>query len=115
MCVDINFHDGSTLLVTKVNVGPVNDHNEANPTLQVAPGDRVVVINRVTNDTQAMLNECKTAPKLDMTVQRCTEKTITFNKKSGQDLGLQVSKVDRMTLIVTKVLPGGLVHDHNQS
>lgn len=113
MCVDINFHDQRTLLITKVNEGPIDDHNHRNPSLEVSPGDRIEAINGVEGDTQDMLNACKAATDLDMTLIRCTERTATFLRNS-KPLGLICQQIDGMTLIVGKVEEGSLVGEHNR-
>lgn len=113
MCVDINFHDQRTLLITKVNEGPIDDHNHRNPSLEVSPGDRIEAINGVDGDTQDMLNACKAAADLDMTLIRCTETTATFLRNS-KPLGFVCQQIDGMTLIVGKVEEDSLVGEHNR-
>lgn len=114
--IDINYHDTLTLLVTKVNAGPVEDFNRKSQDTEVAPGDRIIVVNGVTGDTQNMLEACKNASELDVTVQKCEERTVLFEKRSPSDkLGLQFDVCDGMTLLITKVEEGGLVEKHNQA
>lgn len=116
MYLDINFHDHKSLLVTKVNAGPVEEFNRANPDSELAPGDRIEVVNGAEGDTQSMLTACKTAPTLNMRVRRCQEKTITLRKGGGSSgLGFSWQIVDGMTLIITKVHEDGLVSEHNKA
>lgn len=114
LCIDINFHDQQTLLLTKVNEGPILDFNRENPSQELAPGDRIEVLNGVRGDAQAMLDACRTSSTLSITAQRCEERTIHFVRSaSRQKLGLSSQIVDMMTLIVTKIDDEGLVAEHN--
>jgi len=111
LCVDINFHDQRSLLITKVNPGPVDDHNQANPGQELSPGDRIEAVNGIRENTQDMLQACKTASLLTLHVLRATERFVTLTRRSP--LGMTVQQVDCMSLIVVMV-GEGLVDEHNR-
>ena len=52
--IDINYHDGLTLLVTRVRRGPVVAHNLANPDQAVLVGDRLATINGSKGDAKLL-------------------------------------------------------------
>jgi len=117
--VDINYHDHMTLLVTRVNAGPCDDYNNSSDGAEkIGPGDRVISINGIMGETRQMLDACKQAQELRLTVRRCEEITIRLERlRPEQHLGLNLEACDTMSLVVTHVADDerSLVAEHNQS
>lgn len=116
--VDINYHDHMTLLVTRVNAGPCDDYNNSVDAVKVGPGDRVIGVNGVMGDTRQMVDACKEAAELRLTVRRCEEITVRLQRlRPEQHLGLSLEACDTMSLVVTHVADDvrSLVAEHNQS
>mmetsp|Transcript_10403 Transcript_10403/g.22914 ORF Transcript_10403/g.22914 Transcript_10403/m.22914 type:complete len:128 (-) Transcript_10403:83-466(-) len=68
--VDVDLADGTSLMVDAINPGLVEDWNKNNPGLRVKPGDRIVAVNGVQGDAQAMAEACMGAKELHMAIQR---------------------------------------------
>merc|ERR1712203_1255876 len=89
----------------------------SNPDQEMAPGDRMEIINGVSGDTRQMLAACKDATELEIAFKRCEERSIAFpdDGSDGKQLGLTVSLVDGMTLGIQAVAPDGLIAEHNKA
>eukprot|EP00929_Paragymnodinium_shiwhaense_P016396 TRINITY_DN124705_c0_g1_i1.p1 TRINITY_DN124705_c0_g1~~TRINITY_DN124705_c0_g1_i1.p1 ORF type:complete len:139 (-),score=51.40 TRINITY_DN124705_c0_g1_i1:155-571(-) len=68
--VDVDHHDGVTLLIDAVTGGLVQAWNEGNPNEQVKQGDRIVAVNGVRGDVMQLVDECKKNQVLTMKVKR---------------------------------------------
>mmetsp|Transcript_72627 Transcript_72627/g.126084 ORF Transcript_72627/g.126084 Transcript_72627/m.126084 type:complete len:263 (-) Transcript_72627:100-888(-) len=65
----LNTCDGATLRIIRVeSAGLVPDWNRTHPEQQVRPGDRIVEVNGVKGDANAMLNECKERQELQFQI-----------------------------------------------
>lgn len=105
--IDINYHDNVTLLVTKINEGPVMDHNSSNQSERILPGDRIIELNGIRGNTQQMLASCKGATELQVTVTTGVERTTQLVPTGGEtSLGLTVEQCDMVSLVITKVEDG---------
>merc|ERR1719199_2055997 len=62
--------DGQSLLVEKVNVGLVKAWNDANPSLAIQPGDRIVSVNGVRGEPQLLIEQTaeEKSPVITLTV-----------------------------------------------
>ncbi|CAE8735145.1 unnamed protein product, partial [Polarella glacialis] len=58
------------LLVTRVEAGLADMWNQANPDSQLRVGDRIVRVNGLSKDVDAMTASCKSHTVLEMVVQR---------------------------------------------
>lgn len=115
--MDINFHDNTTLLVTRVKPGPCDDYNQANFGKEISPGDRIVSVNGVTGDSQQMVNACKGAAELKLTIRRSEEMTMKLAKTSpDQILGMDLELCDTMTVVITNIDDGAnsITAEHNR-
>lgn len=103
--IDINLHNSVTLLVTKVNDGPVMDHNHAHPGEAILPGDRVVELNGVRGNTKLMLASCIGVAELHFVVATGLEWTARVDAldKAEQRLGIVVHLVDLVSLVVSRL------------
>eukprot|EP00435_Cladocopium_sp_Y103_P027712 s3001_g6.t2 len=72
--VDADWSDGKTLYIKAILAGAVHDWNKENPTKAVQPGDRVISVNGVTGDAQAMVREIKDRNLLLLLFQKADEK-----------------------------------------
>ncbi|CAL1168805.1 unnamed protein product [Cladocopium goreaui] len=72
--VDADWSDGKTLYIKAILAGAVHDWNRENPTKAVQPGDRVISVNGVTGDAQAMVREIKDRNLLLLLFQKADEK-----------------------------------------
>mmetsp|Transcript_45945 Transcript_45945/g.127513 ORF Transcript_45945/g.127513 Transcript_45945/m.127513 type:complete len:289 (-) Transcript_45945:96-962(-) len=66
----IAWREGSDPAIEQVTAGPIKRWNEENPDLQVRKGDRIVAVNGVRGNTQAMLNELKISHVWQVQVHR---------------------------------------------
>lgn len=104
--IDINWHDQATLLVTKINEGPIWDHNSAHQANRLLPGDRIIELNGIRDNTQKMLASCKDAAELQITVTTAPEHTTNFEPSGCEQLGITAEQCDMVSLVVTKVEEG---------
>lgn len=114
--LDINYHDKETLLVTRVNAGPVNDYNNTDPDLLIAPGDRIMSVNGVSGSTNDMLPACQAA-ELKLTIRKCDEQRVMLEKRfPEQRLGFTAQKCDTVSLEIQTVDDDGdsLVVEYNR-
>lgn len=65
--------DGEALLVEGVNPGAVQWWNNCHPEECVMPGDRILEVNGVAGDPLVMIQACRTAETLVLTVQPCAQ------------------------------------------
>ncbi|CAE7233683.1 Dnajb8 [Symbiodinium natans] len=75
--VDADWSDGKTLYIKAILAGAVSDWNKENPTKSVQPGDRVISVNGVSGDAQAMVREIKDRSLLQLLFQKGEEKERT--------------------------------------
>jgi len=105
--IDINHYDTTTLLVTKVNLGPVSDHNAKRTDLQITSGDRILEINGVRGEVKEMLAKIKQDSDLRMTLQRLPESTLEISRAGAvRDVGVVAEVCDGMTLIIHSIEEG---------
>jgi len=71
--VDADWSDGKTLYIKAILAGAVSDWNKENPTKAVQPGDRVISVNGVTGDAQAMVREIKDRNLLLLLFQKASD------------------------------------------
>merc|ERR1719160_2358676 len=69
--------DGEALLVEGVNPGAVQWWNNCHPEECVMPGDRILEVNGVAGDPLVMIQACRTAETLVLTVQPCVQELPT--------------------------------------
>lgn len=65
--------DGEALLVEGVSPGAVEWWNACHPEEPVMPGDRILEVNGVAGNALLMVQACKTAETLTLTVRRCAQ------------------------------------------
>lgn len=65
--------DGEALLVEGVSPGAAEWWNTCHPEEAVMPGDRILEVNGVAGDALLMVQACRTAESLTLTVQRCAQ------------------------------------------
>lgn len=63
--------DAPFVPVRSVNEGLASMWNEQNPDNRISPGDRIVEVNNVKNNADAMMECCKNDPILVLTLERC--------------------------------------------
>eukprot|EP00913_Durusdinium_trenchii_P012136 g11398.t2 len=68
--VDADWSDGKTLYIKAILAGAVSDWNKENPAKAVQPGDRVISVNGVSGDAQAMVREIKDRSLLQLLFQK---------------------------------------------
>eukprot|EP00931_Biecheleriopsis_adriatica_P019735 TRINITY_DN13374_c0_g2_i1.p1 TRINITY_DN13374_c0_g2~~TRINITY_DN13374_c0_g2_i1.p1 ORF type:complete len:1073 (+),score=270.19 TRINITY_DN13374_c0_g2_i1:86-3304(+) len=71
--VDADWSDGKTLYIKAVLPGAVQDWNKENPAKAVQAGDKVISVNGVGGDAQAMVKEIKDRSLLQLLFQKGTE------------------------------------------
>lgn len=115
-------HVGETLLVTAVTGGLCEEwnHRHHGHDVQVRPGDRIVVVNGIRQNTYLLLEECKKNKVLHMGILRppCQELApgvilLPLDKTGGMKLGIDISQHDGRTLLVTEIRDG-LVREWNR-
>lgn len=74
--IEVNQIDGSSLCVESIDehglVGRYNSRQDARSTSRVQVGDRVIEVNGISRDPNAMLMECKARQRLVFTIARDT-------------------------------------------
>jgi hypothetical protein len=101
--IDINYHDGSTLLITKINEGPVMAYNRQNPDQALLVGDRFVVINGAHDEVKALLDAVKEQDNIGANIRRAVERTIHLVKNDpSESHGLVCQQYDLMSLYLTE-------------
>jgi hypothetical protein len=113
--IDINYHDGQTLLITKVNEGPVMDYNRSHMELPCLVGDRFVKINDESGEVKKILEAVKREPVLKGEVRRALEKVIHIVKHDDKDLGIETVDYDLLTVaLADDPAEGTLLAEHNE-
>lgn len=82
--VDADWSDGKTLYIKAILAGAVHDWNRENPTKAVQPGDRVISVNGVTGDAQAMVREIKDRNLLLLLFQKADEKMAEPSREDSE-------------------------------
>merc|ERR1712107_851425 len=104
--IDVNYYDAATLLVTKVNPGPVLDFNMANPVNELLGGDCITAINGVAGKVQELIEEIARSEPLTsvvLMVNRLPEQIVHVAGNGAA--GLIVRPLDSASLLVMDVLP----------
>lgn len=78
--LDVDWKDGKTLYVKGIKTGVVQQWNKERPTEAVSPGDRVIAINGIADDPDAMLGQCRNRGKLKLLVRGQGDRA-AFKKK----------------------------------
>lgn len=79
--LDVDWADGKTLYIKGIKLGVIKDWNNAHKFEAVQPGDRVIAINGVADDPDAMLGQCRNRGKLKLLI-RGQENRTTLRKKA---------------------------------
>lgn len=112
--IDVNYHDGQTLLITKVNNGPVMDYNREHMDQPCLVGDRFIKINGQEGEVKRILEAVKSEPVLKGQVRRALEKVIHIVKHDDMDLGIETVEYDLLTVALADDPPeGSLLAEHN--
>mmetsp|Transcript_113498 Transcript_113498/g.321148 ORF Transcript_113498/g.321148 Transcript_113498/m.321148 type:complete len:273 (+) Transcript_113498:179-997(+) len=136
--LDVDWADGKTLYIKGVKNGVVKEWNRDHPDEAVKGGDRIIAINGVADDPDAMLGECRNRGRLsllvrgqvDRTAQRARAKqkldapmvvqdaspqpslgpdeSVVSVDTLGQALGLDVDWADGRTLYIRSMHPGAI-------
>lgn len=122
--LDLNPHDGVTLLIGQVKHGLVEDWN----TLQgdtavflVSRGDRIVAVNGVLGDSGMLLETMKVQSDCEvftLTVSRLMEFRVTWNRRIGQSLGLDLAPTNAagaVEFVLVKQVRPGPAQDANEA
>jgi hypothetical protein len=97
--IDINYHDGATVLITKINEGPIHEYNKKGPEELLLVGDRFTKVNDVEGEVKMLLEAVKKEDIMVCTVRRAYERTIhLMRREDGQEHGIQVEKFDEMSV-----------------
>ena len=111
--VDADWSDGKTLYIKAIWAGAVSDWNKENPTKAVQPGDRVISVNGVTGDAQAMVREIKDRNLLLLFQKASDDKMVTVSVSGSNSLGMDADWGDGKTLYIKAILAGA-VSDWNK-
>jgi hypothetical protein len=99
--IDINYHDGATVLITKINEGPIHEYNKKGPEELLLVGDRFTKVNDVEGEVKMLLEAVKKEDIMVCTVRRAYERTIhLMRREDGQEHGIQVEKFDEMSVFL---------------
>eukprot|EP00928_Gymnodinium_smaydae_P025322 TRINITY_DN2020_c0_g1_i1.p2 TRINITY_DN2020_c0_g1~~TRINITY_DN2020_c0_g1_i1.p2 ORF type:complete len:247 (-),score=67.09 TRINITY_DN2020_c0_g1_i1:58-798(-) len=138
--LDVDWGDGKTLYIKGVKPGIVKEWNRTHPVDSVQSGDRVIAINGVADDPQAMLGVCRNRGRLKLLIrskadratriaqakkaQAAAEQAVEMQPPSleslvtldtqGQPLGIDVDWADGKTLYIRATQPGA-VEEWNKS
>jgi len=107
--------DNTAIVVVEVMPGPIMEWNHANPNLAVRPRDRIIEVNGVSGESNALVQALKNKQRLAMVVHPPQEFCVTLKKYGETKVGLEVDRSDGLTLQVRSVKPGGLVERWNQA
>lgn len=117
--LDINYHDGRSLLVTKVGEGPIAVYNRsAPPDALVCVGDRITTINGVSGHVSQLCEAVRKKSTMDAEITRCEERRVTLVRapRDAVEHGLQVEPFDLCCLRLTAPpLANTLLAVHNES
>lgn len=108
--LDADVADRVSIVVVKVNHGPVWRWNEANPQRRLEPGDRIVEVNGCSGDGVGMALRLQQDAMWSMVVQRPAEVSLSGSWKSygmEQKHGLALSYTEGSdTLLILSVKEG---------
>lgn len=117
MGVDLADADGATMLITRVrDEGPVHRFNRdreghgGGHAWTIQRGDRVVAVNGIEADSQAMMAEMLAQTDLTLTISRLVSFRVELYRDACARVGLTVN-IDHGRLVITKVVPQGLVQE----
>mmetsp|Transcript_6251 Transcript_6251/g.13750 ORF Transcript_6251/g.13750 Transcript_6251/m.13750 type:complete len:320 (+) Transcript_6251:104-1063(+) len=107
--------DNSALVVVEVMKGPIMEWNIQNPKLAVKPRDRIMEVNGVSGESNALVQALKNKERLSIHVRKPKEFTVHLAKYGETKVGLEVDRSDGKTLQIRAIKPGGLVEKWNQA
>lgn len=108
--LDVDDSSGSSLLVLRVHDGVFQEWNEAHPEFLIQHGDRIVGVNGVRGDAQALLQKLRNDDFLLLALEKPAEFLLRVERLSGSDkIGVDVS----MSLGNCLVVRQALVDYHN--
>lgn len=70
--VNLSQHAGTSLLITEVGKGPVQDWNSAHPSVAVRPGDRIVAVGGKRGSAAELVKASKVGKQLQLVISRPT-------------------------------------------
>merc|ERR1712151_707086 len=74
--LDVDWADGRTLFIKDIRPGVVKEWNrEHRPEEAVRTGDRILAVNGVADDPEAMLGECRNRGKLNLLIRGQFDRT----------------------------------------
>mmetsp|Transcript_35199 Transcript_35199/g.98885 ORF Transcript_35199/g.98885 Transcript_35199/m.98885 type:complete len:144 (-) Transcript_35199:122-553(-) len=68
--VNVDVTDGTSLIIDNVREGALMDFNRENPELAARQGDKILLVNGIGGDSQAMTDACKFDDTLKLLIQR---------------------------------------------
>jgi len=110
--LDISWHDGVTLLITKVKEGPIAAWNSAaSPKDVVRRGDRLIKANDASGESSALLEQLKLEQRHTLTIRRLVQFEVDLDNGDGRS-GLVFA--GDASIVVTAVDEGS-VQEWNQT
>eukprot|EP00927_Polykrikos_kofoidii_P054184 TRINITY_DN48649_c0_g1_i1.p1 TRINITY_DN48649_c0_g1~~TRINITY_DN48649_c0_g1_i1.p1 ORF type:complete len:280 (+),score=42.53 TRINITY_DN48649_c0_g1_i1:250-1089(+) len=103
--LDVDWGDGKTLYIKGVKSGVVKDWNRDHPSEVVRGGDRVIGVNGIADDPDAMLAECRNRGHLTLLIRGQEDRTSLKAKPRdeppmvSQDVGPELSAGANESLI----------------
>jgi len=115
--MDLDFQDGSRLVITEVKDGPCKKFNEnaqpGEPQLQKL--DFIMSVNGVSGAVQDMLSQFRSEPKVELEVKRGTGYTVLVENKEDKPLGLEFPKKPIGDFLAITGISEGAVMDFNET
>jgi len=111
--IGLETEDGSTLFVSMISDGLINDWNADNPKQRLARGDRILEVNDISTSSKDMLLRIKRDATLQITRERPISRSVVVNR-DGRPLGLNVLHSSKSTTLVVENVQSGIIADWNE-
>lgn len=118
--LSMDYRDMDSFFITGVKAnGAIAAWNASNSRYQVCQGMRIITINGIQGNPQAMLPEFSKAGKASLLVRRCqcesNEFAVGLSIATEENLGLSLDWSDKVTFLISAVKPDGAVQSWNKA
>lgn len=114
--VDLSPHDGVTLLIGRMKLGPLEDWNATRPPGAldlIQRGDRIVAVNGNSGKASSLLERMRADETLAFTLRRLLQFSLTLQRPAAEGFGLSVISAGSCLRICRVLL--GVVQDLNKT
>jgi len=111
--LDIDLIDGVSAVVVDVKEGAVFKWNERHPDSKIQVNDRIVEVNGVRNDANAIVSKLKRDTVWNLLLQRPSEMRVTINRANAPSLGMDLRYAPNGTSLMITAVGEGPMQDWN--